>query len=164
MERDPNLQEPSHRGADKHPHGDYEPPELTDLGDVSEITAGLTIGGADAESIGSPLISDRALRQDFAPADVHDLLERAVALPLSSWSYRADPEVRHVGPMAQDFNAAFGLDRDDGRIRMVDAFGVLLGCVQALHAQLQERDAQISALWAELEALRGQVGASRYSA
>ncbi len=137
----------------------YEPPELTDLGDVTEITAGATVGQPDNEGVGSAPFSDRTLKENFSTVDVHELLNRAAALPLSSWSYKADdPKVRHVGPMAQDFHAAFGLGDDDRRIHMVDAFGVLLGCVQALHAQLQERDAQISALWAELEALQERLG------
>ncbi len=140
----------------------YEPPRLEVLGTVREMTEGLDISVSDPGMLGgtgqSP--SDRALKERFESVDIHELLERATALPLSSWSYKTDdPTVRHIGPMAQDFRAAFELGDDDRRIHMVDAFGVVLACVQALHAQLQERDAQISALWAELEALEERLGA-----
>ena len=136
----------------------YEPPKVEVLGTVRELTEGTATPGADIAVEGSVTPSDRNLKERFAPVDIHAVLNRAAALPLSSWSYKADPDVRHIGPMAQDFHAAFGMGDDERRINMVDAFGVLLGCVQALRAQLQERDAQISALWAELEALKEQPG------
>ena len=77
-----------------------------------------------------------------------DILERVAALPISTWSYGYDhPTVRHLGPMAQDFAAAFGLGHTDRRISTVDAVGVCLAAIQALHArvvtleqQLRDRD------------------------
>ena len=47
------------------------------------------------------------------------------ALPLSTWSYKSqDKSVRHLGPMAQDFRAAFGVGEND-TITTVDADGWL---------------------------------------
>src|SRR5205085_864462 len=49
-------------------------------------------------------ISDRSLKRDIEPVDVLAVLESVGKLPVSTWSYRSDPEaVRHMGPMAQDF-------------------------------------------------------------
>ena len=54
-----------------------------------------------------------------------DLLSRVARLPISKWSYKVeDGSVRHIGPMAQDFAAAFGLGSDDRSIGTVDADGV----------------------------------------
>ena len=133
----------------------YETPALTVLGTIAELTAGSTSGGTDTAGLLSATVSDRRLKQAFAPIDVHAVLTRAATLPLSTWSYKTDePAIRHIGPMAQDFHAAFGVGDDGRTIHAVDAGGVALACIQALHAMVQERDAQISALWAELEAMR----------
>ena len=44
----------------------------------------------------------------------------------------------HVGPMAQDFKAAFGLGDSDKEIQAVDAFGVLLMAVKALSEEVEQ--------------------------
>ncbi|MDQ3147933.1 MAG: hypothetical protein M3R01_13575 [Actinomycetota bacterium] len=71
-------------------------------------------------------------------------------LPVSVWTYGFDDDgVRHLGPMAQDFAAAFALGDDDRVIDMVDATG-WYGRLQALHGR-------VVALEAEVPALRGPV-------
>ena len=57
--------------------------------------------------------SDRAQKSRIMAVDVDDVLTRVIALPITQWSCDAVPEVRHLGPMAQDFHAAFGLGDDD---------------------------------------------------
>ena len=68
------------------------------------------------------------------------------------------PSVRHVGPMAQDFHAAFGLGGDDKHINTVDADGVALAAIQGLNQkvekELKQKDAKIAALERELGELR----------
>ena len=59
--------------------------------------------------------------------------------------------VRHLGPMAQDFHSAFGLDgKDDKHISVVDEGGVALAAIQGLNEKLKEKDAQKDA---EIKAL-----------
>jgi hypothetical protein len=61
-------------------------------------------------------------------------LERVAGLPVSTWRYSWEPpEVRHLGPMAQDWAAAFGLGMNDTTIAGVDANGVALVSIQALY-------------------------------
>jgi hypothetical protein len=56
------------------------------------------------------------------PTGADEILERLVQLPISVWTYGYDHDtVRHLGPMAQDFAAAFGLGDNDRRINLVDA-------------------------------------------
>jgi hypothetical protein len=96
-------------------------------------------------------VSDRAAKDGFLPVDAADVLARVAALPLSSWSYKVEgPNVRHVGPTAQDFRAAFGLGMDDRTMSTLDASGVALAAIQGLHAMLKERDAEIASLKAKL--------------
>ncbi len=50
--------------------------------------------------------------------------------------------MRHVGPMAQDFYAAFRVGEDDRHITSIDEDGVALAAIKALHAEnrdLRER-------------------------
>ena len=58
--------------------------------------------------------------------------------------------MRHVGPMAQDFYAAFGVGEDDRDITSIDEDGVALAAIQALHAQNATLLVQQRALRVEL--------------
>jgi hypothetical protein len=93
--------------------------------------------------------SDRALKEDFESIDERDILERLAALPISKWKYKVEgANVHHVGPMAQDFAAAFNLGGDDRSISTLDADGVALAAIQALYQEVQELRRRV----AELEA------------
>jgi len=77
-------------------------------------------------------------RQPTPPLDTDDVLQKVASLPLSLWRYRHEPpDVLHLGPMSQDFSAAFGLGTGDDRICVVDGLGVALASIQALHARLE---------------------------
>ena len=53
-------------------------------------------------------------------------VETLAELEISTWSYKTTEEdVRHMGPTAQDFHAAFGLGSSDKRITTVDPDGVM---------------------------------------
>jgi hypothetical protein len=50
----------------------------------------------------------------FTPVNSRDVLENVIAMPIRTWHYKAQPKnVRHLCPVAQDFNGAFGLGEDD---------------------------------------------------
>ncbi|MFJ2113558.1 MULTISPECIES: tail fiber domain-containing protein [unclassified Streptomyces] len=77
----------------------------------------------------------------------YEILETVAALPVSTWRYLWEPEdVRHLGPMAQDWQAAFGFNRDDTTIPVVDGLGVALVCVQALNRRVEELTAEVDRL------------------
>jgi glutamate-1-semialdehyde aminotransferase len=78
--------------------------------------------------------------------DPENILEALASLPVSTWSYKAEPGVRHLGPTAQDFYAAFGLGQDDRHISTIDAEGVTMAAVQALYRHVQEQDERIRSL------------------
>jgi hypothetical protein len=74
------------------------------------------------------------------------VLEQLARLPLSTWRYKAQaPGVRHVGPMAQDFRAAFGLGEDERHISSVDADGVALAAIQGLNEIVKEQKVELKA-------------------
>jgi len=86
------------------------------------------------------------------------VLEKVAGLPISTWRYRGeDPSVRHMGPMAQDFHAAFGLGDSELAISTVDADGVALAAIQGLYQVVREQGGRIAELEAENAALRGRL-------
>jgi hypothetical protein len=83
------------------------------------------------------------------------VLESVARLPVSTWSYKSDdPSVRHLGPMAQDFKAAFGLGDTDKAYHAIDAHGVSLAAIKALYERSREQDARIDRLERENAELR----------
>jgi hypothetical protein len=79
-------------------------------------------------------------------------------MPVSSWRFKTESEeVRHIGPTAQDFEAAFSLGNDDRYINSGDADGVALAAIQGLNQKLEEKDARIQVLEKKLESLEGVV-------
>ena len=82
--------------------------------------------------------SDRNQKKNIEPIDTAIILAGVVNMPVSRWNYKVDADgVRHLGPMAQDFHAAFGLGQDDKHISSIDASGVSLAAIQELNKQLE---------------------------
>ena len=91
--------------------------------------------------------SDRNLKKNVVLADPEAVLAGLRKLPISSWSYLNEPaRVRHLGPMAQDFHAVFGLGDDDRSYSPVDGHGVALAAIQALDRLVRAQQAQIESL------------------
>ncbi len=74
------------------------------------------------------------------------VLAAAVSMPVSVWSYHGEPEVRHLGPMAQDWHGALGLGADELSIHPVDMNGVALVSVQALHRLVEQLTQRVADL------------------
>jgi hypothetical protein len=92
-------------------------------------------------------VSDRNTKEDFRPIQPRDVLAKVAGLPITQWRYKAETNgVRHLGPTAQDFHAAFGLGESDRAIGSVDADGVALAAIQGLNEVVREKDAEIRAL------------------
>jgi trimeric autotransporter adhesin len=108
-------------------------------------------------------LSDRNAKENIAAVNPREILERVAALPLATWNYKSqDRSIRHIGPMAQDFRAAFQLGENDRAIATIDADGVALAAIQGLktkielendelRAALHSRDAKIAELQNRLE-------------
>jgi hypothetical protein len=90
-------------------------------------------------------VSDRALKQNISQVDGREILRKLIEIPISRWSYKGQtPDIEHIGPMAQDFYAAFGLGDDERYISTIDPDGVALAAIQGLHEMLREKDAEIA--------------------
>ena len=100
-------------------------------------------------------LSDVNAKENFRDLAHDDVLARIAAMPVREWNYKAqDQAIRHLGPTAQDFHAAFGLGQDERRISTLDADGVALAGIQALEARTR---ADHDTLQRENEALRARL-------
>jgi hypothetical protein len=111
--------------------------------------AGSTVGAQLAAGSGTwASLSDRNVKTNIAPLDDSTVLAKVAALPISRWSYKTEHGVRHVGPMARDFYAAFKVGEDDKHITSIDEDGVALAAIKALHAEnarLRTHEVQLAA-------------------
>src|SRR5205814_2057312 len=96
-------------------------------------------------------MSDRNAKENFEPINPRAVLDKVAALSLTTWNYKSqNTAIRHVGPMAQDFKAAFGVGDSDKGITSVDADGVALAAIQGLNQKVEDQAAQLQAKEAEL--------------
>jgi hypothetical protein len=99
--------------------------------------------------------SSRTFKTAIEPVDARDVLERLVDLDISRWNYIGSGEGTHMGPMAEDFKAAFNLAGDGKSIATVDADGVALAAIQGLNAKLERENAELRARLEMIEARLG---------
>ncbi|MGH7339895.1 MAG: tail fiber domain-containing protein, partial [Candidatus Rokuibacteriota bacterium] len=97
--------------------------------------------------------SSRTLKENFRPLDPQQVLARFVEVPITEWSYKGD-EMRHVGPVTEDFHAAFGLGTKGTGIIPLDVQGVTMAAVQGLYQRLVALEAQRADLEAEVTELK----------
>lgn len=129
-------------------------------------TVSLTTGRFISTSTGAYLsaggtwtnASSRAWKTPFQSIDTGAILDAVRALPITTWNYIASPgEGRHLGPMAEDFHAAFNVG-DATSISTTDASGVALAAIQGLAARSAEGFEALQArLAAENAALAGEI-------
>jgi len=113
-----------------------------------------TVGATLAPGSGSwASVSDRAMKTNVARIDDEEVLDKVARLPIGTWSYVSERGVRHVGPMAQDFYAAFGVGADDRHITAIDEDGVALASIKALDAENARLRVQQRTLRTQLAAM-----------
>jgi hypothetical protein len=97
--------------------------------------------------------SDRGAKENFQSVSPAEILAKVAALPIQQWNFKSDTGASHIGPMAQDFYAAFGVGPDDKHIATVDADGVAFAAIQGLNQKLEETRAENADLKKRLERL-----------
>lgn len=110
---------------------------------------------------GVQLTSDRNAKENFVPVDLQAVLDKVATLPMTEWNFKGDASgERHIGPMAQDFHAAFYLNgADDKHISVVDEGGVALAAIQGLNQKVEAGDRQSEARIQKLEAENAELKA-----
>ena len=104
--------------------------------------------------------SDRNAKTAFERIDSQEILDKISQLPISTWQYKDDQaSVRHIGPTAQDFRAAFGLGQDDQSIATVDSSGVALSAIQALNSKCERLSEMLEVKDSRIAELEGRLAA-----
>lgn len=120
---------------------------------------GLSMDASGNVAIGGTLTenSDRNTKTGIINIDDDEILLKLAALDISEWSYKHEADVRHIGPMAQDFYALFGTGTSEKRIATLDTSGVALASVKAVYMRLQEREARLAQLEQQIARLEGEL-------
>ena len=100
-------------------------------------------------------ISDSTKKERLLPINHTELLRKINGIRLSTWNYKGQHTIRHYGPMAQDFYAAFGHDGlgqvgCDTLIYSHDFAGVTFAGVQALIRENEKLKAETQRLASQL--------------
>jgi hypothetical protein len=100
---------------------------------------------------------DKNRKENFEPVDGESILSKIKNIPISEWNYKkTDVNDKYIGPMAQDFYAAFHLNGTDSLgINSISMDGVNMAGIQALEKRTaemkKEYDSQISNLLSEIK-------------
>jgi trimeric autotransporter adhesin len=105
-------------------------------------------------------ISDSTAKCNIRPVDGAELLARLEKLPVSRWSYKSqDPNIEHIGPMAQDFYALFGVGESDTTISTIDPSGIALAAIKELAKRNENLQAEVEQLKKQVQFLMEHVNA-----
>lgn len=107
-------------------------------------------------------VSDERRKENFRPIDPEAILQKVAQLRITNWNYKAQsPDTRHIGPVAQEFYAAFGLDGvgNDTTINTIDIDGVNMAAIQALEKRTVRLQEENDALKAQLKAVEERMAA-----
>jgi hypothetical protein len=127
---------------------------LSGRGVYGQSTSGISgyfLGGAGGNGVcsfnggaGWNCTSDRNAKENFRAVDAELILEALIRMPVTTWNMRGD-RVRtpHIGPVAQDFRAAFGMGESDTTINSADAQGVAFAAIKGLNAKLETENAHL---------------------
>jgi hypothetical protein len=90
------------------------------------------------------LSSSRSRKEHLVPVDPDALLERLGQVPVYEWNFRGDESgARHVGPVAEDFHAAFALPgQSAAHLSITDVAGISLAAIQALERRVAALEAE----------------------
>lgn len=109
--------------------------------------------------------SDMNKKENIQPVDRREILRKLEELPISIWNFKGEERsVRHVGPMAQDFHALFGLGNDNRTISTIDPAGVALAAIQELTTENTELRKRLEKLESLVESLTRQSAGTNSSA
>jgi len=82
-------------------------------------------------------VSDSTLKTNIQELDYEKMLDKLSSTPIYTWYYRSQPDVLHIGPMAQDFYEIFQLGDDEKMITSSDIDGVIMICIQGVYYRIE---------------------------
>ncbi len=102
--------------------------------------------------------SSRSYKKWIKPIDNNQILEQLQSIPIHQWTYKTEKnQIKHIGPMAEDFYAAFQLGHTSEGISSLDSSGVALAAIQALNAKSNDNQNELAKLKLELSTKNEQI-------
>jgi hypothetical protein len=102
-------------------------------------------------------VSDSSKKENFNYENPEFVLQKIANLKILSWNYKSqNRKIRHVGPMAQDFYAAFLVGENNTSICTIDIDGVAMLGIKALEkrtAELSQKIDKLNELRSELKSI-----------
>jgi hypothetical protein len=99
-----------------------------------------SMGGTSGIGSGiSSMFSDKNMKEDIKPISPDDAVDKYKNMPISTWRYKSGIGLgtqKHIGPMAQDFAAAFG--GDGHTISYIDALGSQAAAIKGLAQKVDD--------------------------
>ena len=113
------------------------------------VTMLLAVGSKPTSAIpcspGSCPPSSRTFKVGEGSIDANALLATLAALPVEVWRYNPETGLGpqpHIGPYAEDFQAAFGVG-DGIAINPIDTIGICLSAIQSLAQKVESLEGQL---------------------
>ncbi|NJD22678.1 MAG: hypothetical protein FIA82_08430 [Melioribacter sp.] len=99
---------------------------------------------------------DKNMKENFEPVDGEWVLGKIKNMPITKWNYKkTDPTEKYVGPVSQDFYAAFHLNGTDSLgINSISIDGINMAAIKALEGRTSEMKAVIDLLVKENKELK----------
>jgi len=111
----------------------------------------LTLSGVLTEA------SSALVKENRVDVDAGSVLQALRSIPIQTWNYTWDADaVRHMGPMAQDVYAAFGLGIGEEHLAPLDVNGIALASIQALADRLDAQSEENASLRDDVAALKAR--------
>ena len=129
-------------------------------GGIGLYTNAALTSGVEMAAGGSSwlVVSDANMKEHFRDLPGEDVLSKIARMPIREWNYKTqDAAIRHVGPTAQDFHAAFGLGENRLKINTIDADGIALAATKALEERTRALDERSQRLERENTELRERI-------
>jgi len=78
-------------------------------------------------------ISSRKHKENFVEIKSRDVLKQIMNIEVSKWNYIGTPDIKNIGPIAEDFHKAFPMKgKNKKRLGIGDVSGVNMRAIQAL--------------------------------
>lgn len=98
-------------------------------------------------------LTGSSAKANIKPTNYSQILDKLDGVAITTWNYKSqDESIRHIGPMAEDFNESLGVGHGH-RLSTNDMVGVALAAIQGLHTQLRLKNTEIETLESRVAAL-----------
>ena len=102
--------------------------------------------------------SSKSIKENYEALDFDTILAKIDQLPVERWNYKSEGSgIKHIGPYAEDFKAAFGIGESNKSIALIDEAGIALAGTKGLIEKMKIQDVAIVELKKENDVLKSLI-------